>query len=279
MTKVLVTGSSGYIGTHVVRNLLNKNCKVYAISRKSSLQADNLININQDIFNSEVDFYKLADEPDCCIHLAWKDGFVHNSPYHFLYLSQHFNFLKNLIDNGLKSLSVLGSMHEVGYWEGPIDENTPCRPSTLYGIAKNSLREALLTYCKEKKCSLKWLRAYYIYGDEERANNIFAKILAASQNGAQEFPFTAGKNLYDFIQVDELAEQIVQSTLQNEIKGIIECCSGRPISLRDAAESFIASRGLNIKLKYGAFASRPYDSPGVWGDSSKIFKICSKRIK
>lgn len=278
MTKVLVTGVNGYLGPHVVEKLLAKKCLVFGVSRSFSLErsilsSQNFIPIQKDIFESSSDFYQLAGKPDACIHLAWQDGFVHNSPAHISNLSNHFIFLKKLIDSGLKSLAVLGSMHEIGYWEGKVSENTPCNPSTLYGIAKTALRESLFAYCKSKGCSVKWLRAYYIYGDEERSKNIFAKILLSEKSGQKTFPFTTGTNLYDFIDIDELAEQIACSSLQNNIDGIIECCTGRPVSLATAVEQFIERRNLDIRLKYGAFPSRPYDSPGLWGDDSKIRKI------
>lgn len=277
MKTVLVTGASGYIGPHVISNLLNKNCRVFGVSRSLSQQVEGCSYIEKDIFDESVDFFQLAKHPEVCIHLAWKDGFSHNSPNHILYLSQHFRFLKDLIDKGLKSLVVLGTMHEVGYWEGSISEDTPCNPTTLYGIAKNALKDALITYCKDKGCSLKWLRAYYILGDEKRANNIFAKILQAEQLDKKEFPFTTGTNLYDFINVDELAEQISTCSLQNEIGGVIECCSGKPQKLADAVEQFIAQNNLKIKLKYGAFPDRDYDSPGIWGDNSKLLKILKEK--
>ena len=52
--------------------------------------------------------------------------------------------------------------------------------------------------------------------------------------------------------------------------GIINCCSGNPISLAEAVENFINQNGFNIKLNYGAFPDRPYDSPCIYGDNSKI---------
>ena len=41
-------------------------------------------------------------------------------------------------------------------------------------------------------------------------------------------------------------------------------------------EGFIKKKGYSIKLEYGAFPDRPYDSPAVWGDATKINKIMSK---
>ena len=49
--------------------------------------------------------------------------------------------------------------------------------------------------------------------------------------------------------------------MQREVTGIINCCTGQPISLAERVEQFIQEHGLKIKLEYGAFPDRPYDSP------------------
>ena len=61
--------------------------------------------------------------------------------------------------------------------------------------------------------------------------------------------------------------------MQKKVCGIINCCSGTPISLGERVEKFIADNNLKIKLDYGKFPDRPYDSPGVWGDNKKIQMI------
>jgi nucleoside-diphosphate-sugar epimerase len=87
----------------------------------------------------------------------------------------HFKFLINMIDHGLKNVAVMGTMHEVGYWEGAIDENTPCKPLSQYGIAKNALRQALLAYAAGKDVNVYWLRAYYILGDDAHNHSDLCK--------------------------------------------------------------------------------------------------------
>ena len=83
------------------------------------------------------------------------------------------------------------------------------------------------------------------------------------------------KNLYDFIDVDELANMIVAASVQDEINGIINVCTGKPMSLAERVEQFLKDKNYKIRLNYGAFPDRPYDSPGTWGDPAKINKILS----
>ena len=228
---------------------------------------------DEPLFSGDPDLYKKLGSPDICIHLAWRDGFRHNSAAHMKDLSSHVTFLNTMVEGGLQGLSVMGTMHEVGYWEGAINESTPCKPQSQYGIAKNALRQSLMLSLADSPSRLHWLRAYYITGDEAHGSSIFAKITQAEQDGKATFPFTSGSNLYDFIDVDELANMIVAASVQDRINGIINVCTGKPMSLADRVEKFLRDKNYKIKLDYGAFPDRPYDSPGTWGDPTKINRI------
>ena len=274
--RVLVTGAGGYIGRHVTKALCDTGAEVLVINHHAEDVDIRAKRIDADIFSGSESIYEEVGSPDICVHLAWRDGFVHNSDAHMGMLSQHYTFLKNMMAGGLKHLAVMGTMHEVGYWEGAIDEKTPCNPISMYGIAKDALRRSIFLLAKQYSVCLQWLRAYYIYGDDARNHSIFAKLVAAEEARQEKFPFTSGKNQYDFIEVEELARQIAAASLQEDVSGIINCCSGKPISLADKVEGFIKEHGFNIRLEYGAFPDRPYDSPAVWGDAAKIQEIMER---
>ena len=275
--KTLVTGANGYIGGHVVKSLLELGHQVTVCDLNVTDVDGRASVIEADLFGETSGIYEKLGSPDVCIHLAWRDGFVHNSPNHIGDLSAHYRFLTAMVDGGLKHLAVMGTMHEVGYWEGAIDESTPCNPLSMYGIAKNALRQAMMLYCKDKDCKLYWLRAYYILGDDTRNHSIFAKLLQADGEGKNLFPFTSGKTKYDFITVDELAKQIAAASTQEEITGIINCCSGEPVSLADRVEQYIKEHHLSIRLDYGKYPDRPYDSPIIYGDNTKIRAILGSK--
>lgn len=273
--KILITGAGGYIGQHVVKELLKLGVEVSAVD----ICVDNIDSkvkiYREDIFSSDKLLYDKLGRPDVCLHMAWKDGFNHNSPAHMGKISEHYTFVQNMISGGLKQIVVMGSMHEVGYYEGMITDDTPCNPLSYYGIAKDALRRSLMLMADQQDVMLQWIRAYYIYGDDEKSNSIFGKLIRAAEEGKKKFPFTTGKNKYDFIHVNELAKQIVAVLMQDKIGGIINCCSGKAISLAEQVESFIKENKLNIELEYGKFPDRQYDSPAIWGDNSKIKQILS----
>lgn len=270
---VLVTGAAGYMGKHVVKELLAYNHEVIAVDLNHK-DIDSRAKIaDLDIFSGDQNIYEKAGRPDLCIHLAWQDGFVHNSDKHMKNVSGHFMFLKNLIDGGCKKIAVMGTMHEIGFYEGMVDENTPCNPLSQYGIAKNALRQAMMQLTQNTDVKLYWLRAFYIMGDDARNSSIFTKIMQAAEDGKKEFPFTTGTNQYDFINVKELAKQIVVASTQDKVTGIINVCTGEPVALKDKVEAFITEKGLDIKLQYGVFPERPYDSKIIYGDNKKIKQI------
>ena len=273
MSRILVTGAGGYMGRHIVSCLIDKGADVIAVDFNIDLIDCRAERKSVDIFSQDSDLYEKLGKPDVCLHLAWKDGFVHNSDAHMEMLSSHYAFIRYMVESGVKQIAIMGTMHEVGYYEGAIDENTPCNPISLYGIAKDALRRSLIAYSKKQEFTLQWLRAYYIYGDDKRSNSIFAKLTAAVEEGKETFPLNSGKNKYDFISVDDLADQISSCVLQNEVNGIINCCSGVPVSLGEMVETFVKNHNYNIKLEYGVFPDRPYDSPAIWGDNEKISRI------
>ena len=270
--KFLVTGANGYLGQGIVKAILDSGNEVIAtdfgntnIDARATAMPCNLFEIDNP--------YDYFERPDALLHLAWRDGFVHYSDAHIDDLPKHFKFIKNMAEAGVKQIAVMGSMHEIGIFEGSIKENTPCHPTTPYGIGKNALRDLTQMVCKQKNIVFQWMRGYYIVGNSKYGSSIFSKITAAVEDGKKEFPFTLGQNQYDFIDYPDFCTQVAAAVSQQKEQGIINICSGRPEKLADRVERFIKENNYDIKLQYGAFPDRPYDSKAIWGDNSKIEKI------
>lgn len=271
--KILVTGANGYLGQGIVRTLLNGGDEVVAACHSRTDIVDKRARIVQcNLFQIE-NPYEYFGKPDIVIHMAWRDGFVHYSDAHIDDLPKHVKFIKRIMDSDVKKIVGMGSMHEVGFFEGSIDENTPCHPESFYGIAKNALRETTKILCKQKGKNFQWLRGYYIVDNSKHGSSIFSKIAIAAEKRETYFPFTLGLNQFDFIDYDIFCKQVAAAVKQDTVNGIINVCSGRPEKLADRVERFIKENGYNIKLRYGEFPDRPYDSKAVWGNSIAIDRI------
>lgn len=269
--KVMVTGADGYIGKGVVERLLSDGNDVVAMGLfPCGIASDKLVEIVGDVFEYE---FSGDDIPDVLLHLAWRNGFLHNDMAHLDDLPKHYRFIKSAVNAGVKRIAVMGSMHEVGYHEGPVDENTPCNPTTPYGVSKNALRQLTAELCRQNEVKMQWLRGFYLVSNDGRGSSIFAKLVHAAWEGREEFPFTSGIAKYDFLPYEKFCDQVVAAITQSEVTGIISICSGEPVALGDYIERFIEENGFDIKLAYGMYPDRPYDSPAIWGDAEKINAI------
>lgn len=273
--KILVTGANGYIGQGIVKAILSLGHEVVATDIHTDFVDERAERVACDLF-SVADPYHYFGMPEVLLHLAWRDGFIHYSNAHIEDLPMHYHFIEAFAKSNIKTMAVMGSMHEVGFYEGSINENTPCHPESFYGIAKNTLRDITKLYCKQNHKNFQWLRGYYIVGNSKFGSSIFSKITTAEEEGKEEFPFTKGLNQFDFINYEEFCKQAAAVVCQDKINGIINICSGRPEKLADRVEQFIKENGYHIKLQYGAFPDRPYDSKAVWGDVQKIESIMGK---
>ena len=262
--RVLVTGSDGYIASGVVDELLSRGCEVVGWGLVGSGRAAPAYSERTvDIFSVSVGEIEEV-RADALVHLAWRNGFRHVDDSHVNDLPGHYHFLRSAVGAGIPRICAMGTMHEVGYYEGAVDADTPCRPTTPYGVAKNALRQLLLPMCEAAGVEGLWMRGFYLVSADGRGDSIFSKIVRAARSGQKAFPFTSGKTKYDFLPYEVFCSQTADEVLSHGT-GVVNICSGRPVSLAEEVESFIAKNGLDISLEYGVYPDRPYDSPAIWG--------------
>ncbi len=276
--KVCVTGANGYIGSHVVTELLDGGNSVIAIDLNNANIDKRAIFVNTDIYAMSNDFWNKNDVPDVLLHFACKDVAVHNSEYHILSIQKNFDFIKNMYENGIHHIVTVGSMHDIGYYVGKVAENVETNPTTYYGIAKNTLRQLLEVYFNDKNAVYQHLRFFYTYGDDEQSSgSVFKKILQLEKEGKDSFPFTDGKNMFDYTEIHQLAKYVVAVISQKDVDGIVNVCSGKPIAIKDMVAKYIEKNNLSIKPDYGKFPSRAYDSPCIYGDRTKLDLIMARK--
>ena len=278
--KVLVTGASGFIGNHVVEYLLKSGVDVIATSRNiekaRTCRWFGNVNFIQYDLNKSVhkDLFTLLKEPDLLIHLAWEGLPHYKDLYHFeKNLPENYAFIKNMVQHGLKKLSVTGTCLEYGMQNGCLDENVPTMPDTPYSIAKDTLRRFIHALSREYRFDYTWIRLFYLYGKGQNENSILSQLDRAVDNNEEVFDMSGGEQLRDYLPVEKAAEYIVKINMQNKENGIFNCCSGKPISIRRLVEDHLETRGKQIKLNLGHRDYPDYEPMAFWGCNRKMKSV------
>jgi len=283
MKKVLITGASGFIGNYVVEELLQKGYSVIATASSAENCVNSLwfnkitfIPFNLQSFSSETNYYTHFHKPDLVIHLAWEGLPNYKSLFHFEEnLPRHYAFLKNLITNGAKDICVSGTCLEYGFKEGVLHEHMETAPNNAYAIAKDTLRKFLEQLQTVSAFDIKWIRLFYIYGKGQNPKSLFSQLEKAIENGEREFNMSGGEQERDYLPVHEVAKYIVAIATQNKVTGIINCCSGYPVKLKNLVLQYVKQKKSNISLKLGYYPYLDYEPMNFWGDNKKLQKIIS----
>ena len=281
MKKVLVTGATGFIGNYVVSDLLTQGFSVIASSgnEEKARQADwffrsIFIPFDFKSFERNVNYFDFFQQPDLMIHLAWEGLPNYKSSFHIEEnLPRHKELLGNLIKNGLSDLTVTGTCLEYGMQEGRLTEDMPPLPSNPYAIAKNELRKFLEALRQEFLFSLKWVRLFYLYGKGQNPNSLVSQLEKAIAQGDKVFNMSGGEQLRDYLPVEKVAEYVVKISLQDKVNGIINCCSGEPVSVKEFVKRYLSKIGKSISLNLGHYPYADYEPMQFWGDNNKLKSI------
>lgn len=280
--KVLLTGTTGFIGNYVVKELLKRQNHVIATSRNldkahSYEWFSQVEYIPCDLNVMQENFFQFFQQPDLLIHLAWEGLPNYNDLFHLEEnLFSNYRFLKNMIEHGLKSLIVTGTCFEYGMQSGALQEDMKTMPDNPYAIAKDTLRKFLEQLQKKNDFDFKWIRLFYMYGKGQNPNSILSQLDKALENGEANFNMSGGEQLRDYLPVEKVAECIAKISMQNKVHGIINCCSGKPISIRRLVENYLKEKQKNIHLNFGYYPYPDYEPMAFWGNADKLNRVLSE---
>lgn len=281
----MITGATGFIGNHVVQQLLDSGYrneyKIIATSRNEQKAAASAwfhkvkyIPFDLKQFDIEKNYYKFFDEPDVMIHLAWEGLPNYKSLFHFEEnLPRHYAFVKNMIQYGLTDLSVTGTCFEYGMQEGSLREDMCALPANPYALAKDTLRKFLQELQKVQTYVLKWIRLFYMYGEGQNPSSLFSQLDKALANQEEAFNMSGGEQVRDFLPIGEVASTIISIAMQQKINGIINCGSGDPLTIKQLIEQYLQRKNKNIKLNLGYYPYTDYEPTEFWADTSKLRAI------
>ena len=275
--KIAITGATGFIGQHV-RNVLAKTDNdvvlvVRHVERVGDKSAREEI-VAADLSQARTDWFELFGRPDVVLHLAWGGLPNYMDSYHVdVELPMQLKFLQALIDSGLKKLVVAGTCYEYGLSSGAISESQMTNPNTPYGVAKDSLRKAFFEIRPKKDFELTWARVFYPYGDGQSEVSIYSQLRASILNGDHQFKMGSGKQILDFISVENVVRALLYLTTRCAGVGLVNIGSGEPQSVLDFVLSQIRALGAQLEPLVGALPDRNFESQAFWADVKKLDEL------
>jgi UDP-glucose 4-epimerase len=264
--RVLLTGASGFVGSHVLRLLAtNGRHKVAAFLRASS-RAWRIADLLPSVIRIEGDLDDLessrggfaAFAPEVVIHLAWKGvgNTARNDVAQAENIPQTLSLVRLAHEAGAKAWVGLGSQAEYGPTEGPIREDAPTRPTTLYGAAKLATGMFAGQLCRDLGMRFAWLRLFSAYGPMDDSGWMIPSLIQQLLRRERP-PLTAGTQLWDYLYVADAARAIAQVALTPQASGMFNLGSGRPETIRNVAERIRDAIDPKLPLGLGEVPFRP----------------------
>jgi dTDP-6-deoxy-L-talose 4-dehydrogenase (NAD+) len=280
--KVAVTGATGFIGRHVIAELERRSVSPVLVCREPSAVPAPLTRhrtAHIDIRTPPGDAFEQMGRPDVLIHLAWGGLPNYRSLHHFeCELPAQYAFLKRLVGAGLPRLLVTGTCFEYGQQSGALHEGLETRPSNPYGFAKDALRRQLEYLAATTRFTLTWARLFYLYGEGQASESLYPQLKSAVEQGRTEFPMSGGEQLRDFLPVRRAAAILVSLALRDDGAGVVNVCSGTPISVRSLVERWIEQHGWSIALRRGEYPYPDYEPFAFWGSASKLGQVVDEAV-
>tara|TARA_Y200000002_G_scaffold375822_1_gene378751 strand:- start:3643 stop:4497 length:855 start_codon:yes stop_codon:yes gene_type:complete len=283
--KILITGATGFIGSHLIFELLkNKSNQIIATSKNTNkakkFEWFSKVKYIEFDFNNYKDenLYSLFQKPDQIIHLAWNNLSDVKNPKHLNEtLLNHYKFIENMVAAGLKEIVVTGTCFEYGMIEGSLSENLEVNPINSYGKAKNKLREMIVDLKKKYNFIYKWIRVFYVYGERQSETSLMYLLDLAIKNKDKEFNMSGGEQLRDFLYIEDVVKYIRLIADQKiYINQVINCCSGKPISVKDLVMRYLKERKYSLKLNLGYYPYPDFEPMSFWGDRFYLDELLKK---
>jgi len=220
VSRFLVTGAAGFIGSAVVRRLEAEGHDVVAPARREL----DLLAATPDQLETYVDGLGASH----CIHAAWytshADYLVH--PVNRDWLAASLRLARACRDLRFVGLGTCLE-YDVASATAPVAEDWPLRPETVYAQAKADLFGELTKAGRD----FAWARVFFVYGPGDRAGRLIPGMIASFSRGDPAGADNGGLRR-DYIHVDDLADQLVRIAT-SDVQGAINTGTGEAPTLSE----------------------------------------------
>lgn len=275
MKKVLLTGASGFIGRHAIPFLINGGYEVHAVCypEKPDFNEDkNLFWHQSNLLNSEEQKQLMIEiRPTHLLHFAWYavPGKYWTSLENLRWVQSSLDLLMNFVENGGKRAVLAGTCAEYDWNYGYCSEDkTLLKPSTLYGVCKNSLQEILSQFSKQTGISSAWGRIFFLYGPYEAKTRLIPYVITSLLQD-QPARCSDGNQIRDFLYVEDVASAFV-SLMESNVEGPVNIASGQPVALKTIIYTIADLLGERHLVELGALPAPDNEPPFLVADVRKI---------
>lgn len=241
--KVLLTGTTGFIGSHTARSLIEAGHHVSAVIRSGANTSritdivSRLDVVQADMFDeSELKRIVSQIRPEACLHLAWytEPGIYLSSRENIRCLTASLGLASALTNAGCKRFVGVGSCFEYDLSQGFLSESSPLLPGSLYAACKLGCAYALEQIGLLSGIQTAWARLFYLYGPGEDARRLVPAVANALIRG-EHVPVSSGEAIRDFLHARDAADAL-RAVLESDLIGPVNIGSGRPVSVREVVE-------------------------------------------
>lgn len=272
MSRVLVTGGSGFIGSHAIAPLLAAGHEVHAVSSRGPAADAGAVWHRADLLASAEVI--AAVRPDVLLHLAWctEHGRFWTAVDNVRWVEASLALLRAFVAVGGRRAVLAGTCAEYD-WSGeePLDESaTPLRPTTLYGAAKHALHAVAVAYAAQVGLELAWGRVFFLYGPGEAPGRLVPAV-ARALLAAEPARTTAGTQVRDLLHVQDVAGAFA-ALVDSDVGGAVNVASGEGVALREVIELVARAAGRPDLLEVGALHTRPDEPVRLVADVTRLRK-------
>jgi nucleoside-diphosphate-sugar epimerase len=273
MMRVLVTGPSGFIGTHCLRRLLAEDCEIHAVNRAGvGAHSERVTWYGADLRDPTQAVALVSRiQPTHLLHCAWVA-----TPRVYAHSPDNADWLQSGIvmafafgaHGGTRFVGV-GSSAEYDPSDMPcVEDQTPIRPATIYGKCKAACWLAIQAAAQQHGFSAAWGRLFLPYGPGDPPQRLVPLVLAALRAG-NPVPTTHGTQQRDFIYAPDAADLLVRLLLSAE-GGAFNVATGRATTIRSVIEYLALRCGGPELPQFGAISPAPGEPAVLVADMTKV---------
>ncbi|UHA73674.1 NAD-dependent epimerase/dehydratase family protein [Paenibacillus sp. 481] len=274
MEKVLVTGGTGWIGSYVVRLLLEKGYEVHATCYRTAMPEAKCrwhqVNL---LCNEEVVALIHKVKPSHLVHLAWEavPPQCYQALNNYYWVQSSMTLIRSFIECGGKRLLVAGTCAEYKWENGYLSEQvTPLSFDTPYATSKNTFRLWLQSYCEQVGLSTCWGRIFHVYGPHESGKRLISTLITSVLKN-EEALCTHGNQARDFLYIRDVAAALI-TLLTSNIQGTVNIGSGQPVQVKQIAAIISGKIGGAHLMKWGAIPFPQREPLFVGADVQRLQK-------